>query len=248
MKDELYRIPGEDGEWSVLVVSNAYPFAPIHEVVINSPEHDQGFATLSLGQIERVLEAYQHRYNEHAHKGQVIIFHNHGLAAGESLTHSHTQIAVIPERIPIDAPLLSSVLPQKEQFQMEYKSFSLLTPEISQWPDEVWIAPLRKGRTFGQISQKERSELAYLLKQLILLFDERYAKDFPYNFYIYPGEAWYLRLLPRQKTIGGFELATGVFVNTQKPLDTMAFIKEHLHAPDFEKIKEEQRATYHKAV
>jgi len=41
--------------------------------------------------------------------------------------------------------------------------------------------------------------------------------DFPFNFYIYPGGDWYLRLIPRVKTPGGFEIGTGILVNTTDP-------------------------------
>lgn len=232
----------------VRVVYNKFPFAQIHEVVIHSSDHLKSFTELPLNHVSAVFQAFQHRYNEHARRGQVVIFHNHGIEAGESLPHPHTQIAVIPEKIHIDAPELRSVLPQEKKYREETDGFLLLTPIVSQFPDEVWIVPKTKGKTFGQITEKECVELSYLVKQLVLIFDHRYNRDFPFNFYIYPGENWYFRLIPRVKSIGGFELATGIFVNTQKPEETMEFIKEHLHKPNLEKILKDQQAGYEKSV
>ncbi|MDP3941443.1 MAG: hypothetical protein Q8Q49_04000 [bacterium] len=243
----VYQI-GDDPDWRVRVVYNTFPFAPLHEVVIHSPDHLKSFAELSVENVDTIFQAFQHRYNEYAHRGQVIIFHNHGALAGESLPHPHTQIAVIPERVRIDAPELRSVLPQEEEYRYESESFVLLTPKISQWPDEVWITPKTKGKTYGQITEKERFELSSLVKRLVLIYDHRYNRDFPFNFYIYPGEHWYIRIIPRIKSIGGFELATGIFVNTQRPEETMAFIREHLREPNLEKILKEHQAEYHRTV
>src|SRR3990167_8339995 len=38
---EVYRIGGEPGDanWSVRVIKNKYPFAPIHEVIIHTSDH-----------------------------------------------------------------------------------------------------------------------------------------------------------------------------------------------------------------
>jgi hypothetical protein len=48
--------------------------------------------------------------------------------------------------------------------------------------------------------------------------------------------------------LGGFEVGTNVFVNTQNPTETMAFLREHFQTPDVEKIKKEHQAQYHKTV
>lgn len=50
------------------------------------------------------------------------------------------------------------------------------------------------------------------------------------------------------KTIGGFEVVMGVFVNTQPPEETMTFIKECVHRPDLEKIRKAHQAAYHRSV
>jgi UDPglucose--hexose-1-phosphate uridylyltransferase len=89
--------------------------------------------------------------------------------------------------------------------------------------------------------------LAYVLKRLISIFEIRHGHEFPYNFYIYPRRDWYLRIMPRAKIAGGFEMATGIFVNTQDPADTMEFIKAHYAEMDEEKIKA-HKAEYRKAA
>lgn len=250
---ETFRIGGKppgDENWQVRVLPNKFPFAPIHEVVVLSPDHQKSFDQLPLSHIELILCTYRHQFNEYAHKGQVCIFHNNGKLSGESLPHPHSQIAVMPHQVALNTPTRTSIQTDAENdlYNTAIEHFQLITPQMSQLPDEVWIVPKKRGRTFGEITDEEIGEFATTLKTLITLFDLRHGHEFPYNFYIYPGGDWYLRLIPRLKTIGGFELGTGVYVNTQLPQETMAFIKEHLKEPDIEKIKREHQAAYHRAV
>ena len=260
---EVYRIGGKvgDSNWQVRVLPNKFPFAPIHEIVILSPDHHKSFGELPMSQVELVLKVYRQRYNTHKGKGlasrrsgQVYIFHNHGESGGESLPHPHTQLAVIPLGVKTDLPrlasdgdLLSVTAGQQNQTS---KFFTLFCPRTSQWPDEVWIAPKARGRSFGEIKDIEITDLAFILSRLIQIFDLRHGLEFPFNFYIYPGGDWYLRIIPRVKVLGGFETGTGIYINTQDPKETIMFIKEHFDqpvgGPNEEKIKTIHRATYHK--
>lgn len=271
--NEVYRIGGaaKDSNWKIRVVHNKYPFAPIHEVIIHSPDHHKNFDELPLHQVELIIKTYRQRFITHQKKGQVFIFHNRGEGGGESLPHPHTQLAVIPLNIKMDIARLSTIAsldfgPQpiswsangssdtQEYGTLEHQStvitphLYLFCPKSSQWPDEVWIAPKRRGRGFGEITDGEVADLSYTLSRLVQIFDLRHGNDFPFNFYIYPGGDWYLRIIPRIKTLGGFEIGTGIFVNTQDPNETISFIKEHFASPNHEKIKKHHQAEYRKRV
>lgn len=251
-EEEVYRIPSlaSQGQalqgWQVLVLKNKYPFVKVHEVIIHSPNHHKNFDTLPFSQTELILQTYQHRYNEHSHEGQVYIFHNRGAMGGESLSHPHSQLTVVPFEVKLDISTLESVL--QNPLILNTKYFILSCPKTSQWPDEVWIVPTSRGKTFGEITNKEISDLAKILPRLIQIFDHRHGNDFPFNFYIYPGTDWYLRIIPRLKSLGGFELGTNIYVNTQDPKQTMAFIREHFEEPNVEKIKIEAQAEYERRV
>ncbi|MBI4096095.1 MAG: hypothetical protein HY425_00055 [Candidatus Levybacteria bacterium] len=251
---ELYRVGGKMGNsnWQIRVLNNKFPFASIHEVIINSPDHHRNFDQLPKLQVELILQTYRQRYNAHKDKGQVYIFHNHGEAGGESLPHPHTQLAVVPFEVELEIPRLATsvemAVAAKDQIFKETNHFVIFCPKTSQWPDEVWAAPKKRGRLFGEIEDAEIADLAFTLSRLIQIFDLRHGLEFPFNFYIYPGGDWYLRIIPRVKVLGGFEVGTGVFVNTQDPKETIEFIKEHFENPDLEKIKTTHRAVYHKRV
>ena len=246
--EEVYRVGGEPGDsnWKIRVVINKFPFAPIHEVIIHSQDHHKGFDELPLEQNRLNLEVYRQRYQTHQEKGQVYIFYNHGPMSGESLPHPHTQLAVVPMEVKLDIPILKDSVEDNAPIVTEY--FSIFSPSTCQWPDEVWVRPLQRGRVFGQTTDEELTDLAKLLYRLIQIMDLRHGSEFPFNFYIYPGGDWYLRLIPRIKILGGFETGTGVFVNTQNPKETNEFLKSHFENPDAFKIKTENRAQYRKGV
>lgn len=244
---ELYRIGGEnnDQNWLVRVLENKFPFTPIHEVIVHSPDHHKNFDELPLDQNELILKAYRQRFNTHRNNGQVYMFHNRGEQAGESLPHPHTQLTVVPNTTKLD---ISPVGNLEEQEFYTAEGFELYCPQTSEWPDEVWIVPQKRDTYFGDITDEEIKSLAFVLSRLIQVLDMRHGHEFPFNFYISPEKDWYLRLFPRQKSLGGFEVGTGIIINTQDPKETLEFLKEHFENPDKEKITKKHPASYTKHV
>jgi UDPglucose--hexose-1-phosphate uridylyltransferase len=242
-REELYRIGSSTNvqEWRVRVVPNHYPFAPIHEIVIHSPDHHKSFDELPLIQTQAILNTFKNRFNEHKDKGSVYIFTNHGEEAGESLPHPHSQLVVIPDHVKLNLPKHDISTQDKTK---ETQAFTIFSPFAGKWPDEVWIYPKERNRFFGDITQEEIVDLSKVLYRLLQIFDLRHGHEFPYNLCFYPYKDWYLRMVPRLKVVGGFEIGTEVFVNTQDPSETMDFILEHFDSPDEEKIKTVHRATY----
>lgn len=280
---EVHRVGGEagDSKWKLLVIANKYPFTPHHEVLIHSRHHDKNFDELPMSQVVLILETYKERMQLYKDMGAVYIFHNHGRQAGESITHPHSQITVVPEDFMENMPLLSlpGVVSQKRHARFTiplpgklgkrlqasgmHKDTSLLTmtqeplltdyftvfcPIDAQWPDEVWIAPRRRETMYSDSTSDELIDLAYSLSRVIQLLDMRHGHEFPFNFYIYPGKNWYLRIIPRVKMLGGFEIGTQIMVNTQDPDKTQAFLNEHFWRPDRDRIRKKEQADYKKRV
>lgn len=245
---EVYRIGGEpnDQNWQVRVIQNKYPFAPIHEVVVLSPTHKESLAQETVDQFRLGIETYVNRYNTHKKHGAVVIFGNSGHDAGESIGHAHAQIAVVPPHVDLEVPKLENFIAYSNE-HFKIGEFEIICPPYSQWPDEVWIVPLERGKTFGEIAYAEIESLSYIWHRLIKIFELRHGLKFPHNFYIYPYKDWYVRILPRAKIAGGFEIATGIFVDTQDPADTMQFIRDHFAETDTEKIRK-SKAKYRKGV
>ena len=245
--EEVYRVGGKigDSDWQIRVITNKFPFTQHHELIIHSPDHHKNFDELPFSQVELILQTYRERFLANQKNGQVYLFHNRGRLAGESLGHPHTQLPVIPPTMAHDIPPLDTSFATNV---LTTAHFSLICPTVSQWPDEVWVAPNRPGKTFGDIDDEQITDLSFVLSRLIQIFDLRHGHEFPFNYYIYPGKNWYLRLIPRIKILGGFELGTGIMVNTQKPGETMAFLKAHFWEPDHEGITQDHKADYLKSV
>jgi len=217
---ELFRIGGKGKfNWEVKVIPNKFPFAPIHELVIHSPKHEENFFSFSPTHISKIFKVYRERFREHEKSGQVFIFHNFGKKAGESIPHSHTQITVLPRNLVLEIP----VTPIVENVFRETRHFQFFCPCDSRWPSEVWILPKTKGRNFSEVTNEEIEDLSRNFSKVLAKMKKVFRKEFDFNFYIYPLFGWYLRIIPREKNLGGFEVSTNIFVNT---VDSVAFAKK----------------------
>ncbi len=222
--EEVFRLgKGEKDKpgWLVRVIPNKYPITDIHEVIIHSPSDEKDIEQLPLSQVVLIFKAYRERFNFYRKKGQVIIFCNHGEHAGASISHPHSQLVVIPSQINLDSltkePLNNLV--------KENKFFNVYCPDFSQWPYESWITPKKEGSFFGDINDEEIMDLAKIMQEILKRLEHIYKKNqfihipFGYNFYIYPKENWFIRVIPRFVHRAGFELGTGLSVNIIDPID-----------------------------
>jgi UDPglucose--hexose-1-phosphate uridylyltransferase len=224
---EVYRVgSGEKDKpgWQVRVVPNLYPITDIHEVIIHSPSDTDDIEHLPLEQATRILTAYRDRYRAHESDGQVLIFCNHGFHAGASLKHPHAQLVVVPKQINLDSLYREPIANIIE----ENTYFVTYCPDFSQWPYETWIVPKSEGTRFGDTTDKELPDLAGILQKMLLRMEKIYItstikpKDrsdntFVYNYYIYHGANWFIRIIPRFIHRAGFELGTGLNVNVVDP-------------------------------
>ncbi len=231
---EVYRLgPGEPNtpDWKVRVISNKYPITDYHEVIIHSPDHKKDWDELALDKVEDILKVYRQRFNFHRENGHVLIFCNHGSEAGASIEHPHSQLVVVPKQINLDVLAREPIA----NIVRENGDFIVFCPDFSQWPYEVWIAPKKTGKFFGDLEDTELSDLADVLQKTIQVLAKYVCvespyfhegvpfipseREFSYNFYIYPDCDWYLRIIPRLIHRAGFELGTGLNVNIVDPAD-----------------------------
>lgn len=226
VEKDVYRIGGVNGDsnWEVRVIANKFPFAPYHEIIIHSPDHHKNIDELPYDQVRILFEVFQNRFNHHQGKGAVFIFHNHGELGGESIPHPHSQLITLPSEIKFELPAFDFF----GDNAIEKKGYMIFVPPAPLWPDEVWIAPKVNDKTFGQISHSERDAAALILQHLLQIYTIRHGHEFPFNFYIYPWKNWYIRIIPREKKLGGLEVVSNIFVNITSPQETMSFIREQI--------------------
>lgn len=227
-----------------------------HELVIETPNHDKTIATLPYTQVEKIINAYQDRYKELCRDKRIkytLIFKNHGLEAGASIEHPHSQIIatpIIPKRIVEETTnardyyeatggnciyddIIENEIEQKSRVIVSNQEFIALCPFASSFPFEVWIIPKRHLPSFGDISGKERKALAKFLKFIL----ERIYKILdnpPYNYIIHTAPCdgkdhrsyhWHIEIIPRLTRIAGFEWGTGFYINPLPPEDAARFLR-----------------------
>lgn len=216
--------------WEVRVIPNKYPITDIHEVIIHAPD-EQDLHHLPKDHIIKVFQTYRHRYNTYREQGQVIIFCNRGEHAGASIEHPHSQLVVLPNQINISALEREPL----DNIVEENTFFNIYCPDFSQWPYEVWIAPKIQGTIFGDLNDEEVEDLVEIYTNILHKLEKAHAtksttgKSFSYNFYIYPKENWYIRIIPRFVYRAGFELGTGLSVNVYDPKDVATDLRDMKH-------------------
>jgi len=226
-----------------------------HEVIIESPDHDKVFPLMGEQEILEILQTYCQRYTELRSDPRlklILLFRNHGPRAGTSLAHPHSQLValpIIPFRIRqkydvairhyddtgrcIYCDLVDEEKRTGRRVVLETPHFLVFHPFASQVPFETWIAPKRHNPCFTRISFEERLELASVLRRVLRgIYDSLANPDFNLIFHTAPIEdedkpyfLWHVEIRPRLTTAAGFELGTGIFINTAIPEQTADFLK-----------------------
>jgi UDPglucose--hexose-1-phosphate uridylyltransferase len=227
-----------------------------HEVIIETPLHDRQLGVMSSGEIGAVVETYHRRYVDLLRMDKnmmIIIFRNHGLQAGTSLIHPHSQIiatGMVPHHIRwredeaqsyydewvrcIFCDMLAYELDYNQRIISENKSFVAFVPYAAEVPFEVWIMPKIHKADFGDISDSEKADLSRIMKNILGKYYKKLG-DPDYNYVINtsvryrakePQLHWYLQILPRLMTRAGFEIGSGININPSIPEDDAEFLKE----------------------
>jgi len=242
-------------------------------VIIESPSHNTPMALMTYQQIEKVLVAYQKRYNTLKKIRQfkfITIFKNHGWVSGTSLAHPHTQLIATPIAatyyrrkfdVAVDyyddvgkclyCDLLAEELEQKERVVAQTKEFVILHPYASRTAYETWIIPKRHCASFGLFTSTHLATLAVVLKDTLLclyrgldnpdfnlMVDTTTTEDEEDPYY-----HWHIRIVPRLTTIAGFEIGSGIYINTALPESTARTMKQVAHSlPEDECLSLKQQA------
>ena len=228
----------------------------VHEVIVETPLHNTSLAELGMTEVADVLYTYRARYNNLKtlpYVRFISIFKNQGRGAGTSLTHPHSQLIATPIAPPYVRRKLDIALQYYDEmgsclycdlFQHEIqvgkrvttetKSFLAFHPYASRSPFETWIVPKQHETSFGLVSDVALPELAGLLKNTLMRLRSLLGNfDFNYVICSSPTEDennhyydWHLIIVPRLTTPAGFELGSGIPINTAAPEQTADFIRK----------------------
>jgi UDPglucose--hexose-1-phosphate uridylyltransferase len=130
--------------------------------------------------------------------------------------------------------LLEQELEAKKRILAINDEYVALLPYASHVPFETWIVPRRHTASFVSVAAARLRPLAELLRNVLLkLYTGLDNPDFNLTIDSAPrGDEdqeyflWHLRILPRLTTPAGFELGSGMSINTVMPEDAAAFLGE----------------------
>ncbi len=273
-----YRQGGQpnDPNWTLRVVPNKFPALRIegelgkaadgiydrmhgigaHEVVIESERHDVDLFDLPEKRFEDVLWAYRDRLvdlkKDHRFKS-VLIFKNHGAAAGASLTHSHSQLIalpVIPKRVMEEmngcreyyrfrdrclfCDIVVQEMEQKVRIVEETGEFLAFSPYAPRFPFETWIVPKRHQCAYEMIEGDQAKALAAVFRRTLRRLNLALENP-PFNFIVHSAPFseraadfyhWHIEIMPKLTKVAGFEWGSGFYINPTPPEESAKYLRE----------------------
>jgi UDPglucose--hexose-1-phosphate uridylyltransferase len=274
---EVLRVPANgNGDWQVRVVPNKFAALAresqptrtihrsrhsiggfgVHDVIIDTPDHSLPTALMPDAHVANVLRAYKSRYDELSldpRIAHITIFKNHGLDAGTSLEHPHSQLIATPVissqvrgrfQVALQhhdeygecmfCQMIDEEIAEQDRVLLATEHFVALEPFASPTPFCTHIFPRRHMANFGDISAAEITDLARTLKKVLgKIYHGLGNPDFNYTFRSAPAELagakyfhWYVSIIPRLTRVAGFELGSGMFINTVPPESAAEFLRE----------------------
>ncbi len=226
-----------------------------HEVIIETPAHNKTLALLDEREMDRVIEVYQQCYarvTQDPRVAHATLFKNHGERAGTSLEHPHSQIVgtpIIPPQVRermetalryydengnciICSMMADELVDQARVVEMN-KDFVAFIPFAAMSPFHMWVFPLRHAATFPEATDAELASLARMVRSVLRrVYVGLENPDYNMSVRTPPREAngmkyyhWYLSITPRVTRIAGFEIGSGMFINTSLPEKSAEFLR-----------------------
>jgi len=188
-----------------VITSGVYQNRPargLARVVCYSPRHDLSLAQLEIGEIEGLFGAWQREYVDLGGRPEidyVLTFENKGEVVGVSNPHPHCQIyatnfifkTIETER---DASrryfsetghtLLADIIAAEQRDQVriiaENETAIAFLPYFARYAYEVFVAPKQPSPSIAALSDVEAHDLAEVLKETVVRFDNLWQMPFPY--------------------------------------------------------------------
>jgi UDPglucose--hexose-1-phosphate uridylyltransferase len=226
-----------------------------HDVIVETPDHSLAMANMPDSHVADILRIYKTRYDQLSldpRIAQVTIFKNHGVDAGTSLEHPHSQMIATPvisyqvrQRFQeamqhyddfgccIYCQIIDEELNDQKRIIVTSEHFVAMELFASPAPFCTHIYPRRHMASFGDISSSEIAELGRVLRTVLAkLYIGLDNPDFNFTIRTAPAECvgvryfhWYMSIIPRLTRTAGFELGSGMFINTVIPEEAAEFLR-----------------------
>lgn len=264
--------------WRVRVVPNKFPALRIegpmgrrgeglydlmngvgaHEVIIESTSHTGGMADMEAAAVESVLWAYRDRVldlSKDERLRSALIFKNHGIESGASLSHPHSQLIALPI-VPLSLQqelsgardfyqqkercIFCDIIDHEREHQRrliyENEGFLVTSPFAARFPFEAWVLPKNHCSHFEHAGSLEYRSLAQALKATLRALKTA-LKDPPFNYILHSAPLretlsksyhWHLEITPALTRVAGFEVGSGFYINPMPPENAASILRENL--------------------
>src|SRR5262245_61128666 len=268
--------PANGRGWDVRVVPNKFPALRVegnldregqglfdrmngigaHEVIIETPDHQATLATMGEQAIERIFWAWRDRVLDLKHDFRlryIVIFKNHGAAAGATLEHAHSQriaLPIVPREMSeeldgarrhyqqkercVFCDIIRQELRDRTRVISESADFVAVAPYAPRFPFETWLLPKRHASRFEDAPRHEYASLARMLGDLLRRMNKTLENP-PYNLLIHSAPVverageyyhWHVEVIPKLTKVAGFEWATGFYLNPTSPEEAAQVLRD----------------------
>jgi UDPglucose--hexose-1-phosphate uridylyltransferase len=174
----------------------------------------------------------------------ILVFKNHGAAAGATLEHPHSQLIALPivpdfvrdeiegarrhfavkERC-VFCDIVRQELRDERRVVQENTDAVAIAPYAPRFAFETWILPRRHGARFEEAPRQDYEGVARLLKAVLQRLN-RALETPPFNLVLHTSPFaeetaevyhWHIEIMPKLTRVAGFEWGTGFYINPTPP-------------------------------
>lgn len=269
---DLARVPADPTvPWRARIVPNTFPITVpfprqrgveepreaggIHDVVIESPQHDRSILDIDADAWHDVWSLCRQRLAMAASLnslGWATVFKNSGPKAGASLEHIHSQIVgidVVPPAIDAELiavrrdattfPRLLESARRGGRVVAERSDLVALVPPAPRQPYETWIMTTCPEPYFHTTSAARVAAVAELTRDIVARL-ERLAPGCHYNWWLHQAPFprsladewvaaswhWHFEIVPRLSEFAGFEIGTGCHITTRSAEESARMLRD----------------------
>ncbi len=267
--------PNEPG-WTLRVVPNKFPALRVegeltregegiydrmngvgaHEVFIETAEHVVSMGELSEKHIEDLFWAFRDRINDLKRDRRlryVMLFKNHGDAAGASLEHTHSQLIalpVVPKRVQeeldgarryhdfrercVYCDIVRQEVEENSRLILETDHLLAISPYAPRFPFETWIVPRKHHSHFEDAEIGTIQSLGSTLRAVLRKMEKVLERP-AFNLMVHSAPIqdtstnyyhWHIEIIPKLTRVAGFEWGTGFYINPTPPEEATRYLRD----------------------
>ncbi|MEN8222673.1 MAG: DUF4931 domain-containing protein [Acidobacteriota bacterium] len=231
--------------------------AGAHEIIIETPSHSEDISKSGPEYFKNIFTTYRDRINDLKKDFRfkyIQVFKNHKAPAGATISHNHSQLIALPF-VPAEVKnklsvlktyhkkhnrslfdeVISKELESGKRVIYENNGFLAVAPWYSRSPFQISIFGKDGHPRFEDINDKELDGLsdifAVVIKKLvaalgdppmnIMLNNAPFDKEADQSF------KWNVDIFPVLGGTGGFEAATGTYINSVLPEKAASILKKY---------------------